>query len=147
MKNKFILILLSILVFSCGNDDSSDSNQTERLIGQWKITQRIVDGNQNELGECEPFSVYTYNENNTYTELHYAAVANTECLDNPSVEFNGSWQKNSETSYSFTDSNNETSDVMIEFDSNNSFTITFSALSNPNDPIIQTIAENYNRIE
>ena len=84
---------------------------------------------------------------NTYTELFYAAVANTECLDNPSVEFNGSWQKNSETSYSFTDSNNETSDVIIEFDSNNSFTKTFSALSNPNDPIIRTIAENYNRIE
>jgi hypothetical protein len=147
MKNKFILILLSIIVFSCGNDDSSEANEAERLIGQWKITQRIVNGDQSDLGECEPLSVYTYNENGTYTELYYAAVANTECLDNPSVEFNGRWQKNSENSYSVTGYNNETTDIMIEFDSNNSFTKTFSVLSNPNDPIILVIAENYNRIE
>ena len=93
------------------------------------------------------FGVYIYNANGTYTELHYAAVENTECLDNQSVEFNGSWQKKSETHYCFTDSNNETSDVEIEFDSNNSFTLTFSTFLNPNDPVIHTIVENYNRIE
>ncbi|GGH38758.1 hypothetical protein IA57_04425 [Mangrovimonas yunxiaonensis] len=147
MRNNFILILLSTLLLSCGNDDSSNPNNTVNLVGQWKITQRTIDGNENPLGECEPFSTYTYIENGTYSELHYTADANTECLDNPSIEFNGTWQKNSETSYSFTNSNDETSEFLIEFNSNNSFTKTFSTLSNPNDPIIQTITEKFIRIE
>src|SRR5690554_3637037 len=147
MRNNFILILLSILLLSCGNDDSPDSNNAVNLVGQWKITQRTIDRNENPLGECEPFSIYTYNENGTYSELHYAADANTECLDNPSIEFNGTWQKNSETSYSFTNSSNETSEFFIEFNSNNSFTKTSSSFSNPNDPIIQTITEKFIRIE
>lgn len=147
MKNNFILILLSVLLISCGNDDSSDLNEIISIVGQWEITQRTIDGNENSLGECEPFSIYTYNENGTYSELHYAADVNTECLDNPSIEFNGTWQKNSGTSYSFTNSNNETSQFLVEFDSNNTFTKTFSASSNPNDPIVQTIAEKYTRID
>ena len=144
MKHKLTLILIAILLCACNSDDASNSNDIERLIGQWRIQQRTVNGSQTALGECEPFSIYTYNENGTYTELHYAADANTDCLDNPSIEFNGSWQNNDGTSYSFTDSNNETSEVTIEFDSNNSFTRTFS-VSSPDGSI--TIVEDYDRIE
>ena len=89
----------------------------------------------------------TYNENGTYLELLYAADEDSECLDNPSIEVNGTWQKINATTYSFTTSNNETSELIIEFNSNDTFQITFSTFSNPNDPAIQTIIETYNRIE
>ncbi|MGB0524223.1 MAG: lipocalin family protein [Flammeovirgaceae bacterium] len=146
MKSKFALILLSIILFSCDDDDSSAVTEGN-LIGQWTIVQRMVDGSEMALGECEPFSIYTYNEDSTYNELHYAAVANSACLDNPSTEFNGTWQKNAGTSYSFTNSNNQTSEVVIEFASNNSITITSSEVTDPNGPVIQTITEKFDRIE
>ena len=98
-------------------------------------------------GKSQPFNIYTYNADGTYSELIYAADANSDCLNNPSVEFTGTWQKNNDTSYSFTNSSNVTSDVAIEFNSNNSFSLTIAALSDPNDPVFQTIVENYSRIE
>ena len=147
MKHKFILILSVILLFSCGDDDSASSSNTDALIGQWKIVQRLINGTQSALEQCEPFNMYTYNENGTYLELLYAADEDSECLDNPSIEVNGTWQKINATTYSFTTSNNETSELIIEFNSNDTFQITFSTFSNPNDPAIQTIIETYNRIE
>lgn len=147
MRTKVLLILLSVILSSCGNEDSSEVNVSATLIGQWQITQRTIDGNDNGLYECEPYSVYTYRVDGTYSELHYAADVGTECLDNPSIEFTGTWQVNSESNYSFTNANDETSEVFIVFDSNNSFTAIVSQLSNPIDPVIQTVAERFIRIE
>ena len=147
MKNKLLIIIISILLSSCKSDDSPSNNNTEKLIGQWEIVQRNVNGVESLLGECEPFAIYSYNEDGTYSELLYAAVLNSECLDNPSVEFTGTWLKNSDNSYSFTNSNNITSEFIIEFISNDSFTSTFSEFTNSNDPLIGTVVERFNRIQ
>lgn len=128
---------------SCKNDDSSS---IENLIGQWKIVQRTLNGIDYPLGECEPFNIYTYNEDGTYSELIYTAVANSECLDNPNVEFTGTWEKG-DTLYIFNNSNSETSEVIIEFTSNNSFTKTNSGLTFQNEPVISTLIEKFERIQ
>lgn len=147
MKNNYLILILSIIIVSCGNDDGSDnSNTIENLIGEWKITQRIINGNEDTLGACEPFNMYTSNEDGTYTELLYAAALNSDCLNNTSIEFTGTWQNNNNNTYSFTNSNNITSEFLIEFFSNNSFYKISTALSNPNDPVLATITEKYERI-
>ena len=144
MKFKLI-VLLSLFALACGNDDSTNQDNTELLVGQWNLTQRIINNTQSTLGACEPFSVYTYSEDGTYSELHYAAEINTTCIENQSILFNGTWERNSNGQYRFTNSNSETSEVLIEFDTNNSFVKTFSSISNPNDPVIQTVQERYER--
>ena len=144
MKNKYLILILSALIYSCGNVD--DSNNSENLNGEWKITQRIVNENEDTLGECEPFNVYTYYSNGTYSELFYAAVTNSDCLNNTSIEFTGTWQKGSDGIYTFTNSNTMSSDYLIEFLSDDSFKKTATSLSNPNDPILTTIIEKYTRI-
>ncbi|OUS00995.1 hypothetical protein A9Q86_09630 [Flavobacteriales bacterium 33_180_T64] len=147
MKSFFLILIISFTTISCGNDDDSINNNSEKLIGNWKIIQRLVDNTESTLGECESFSEYSYNQSGTYNELYYAAVINSDCLNNPSIEFIGTWEKNNSNTYSFTNSQNEVSEFTIEFSSNTSFSKTFTSLFNINDPIIQTITEEYIRIE
>ena len=147
MIKRILALIFTVTLFACGNDDDNNtSNNNDALVGQWKITSRTVDGQSVALGECEPFSVYTYNQTGTYTELHYAADQNSDCLNNPSTEFSGTWQKLGSNNYRFTNMTNEALNATIEFDSNNSFTKTFLGFPDIEDEVLNTVIEIYVRI-
>ncbi len=140
---KYILIIYSALLISCSNDDNLDS-----IVGQWAIIERTVNGIDNPLGECEPFGILTFNEDGTFSVLLYVAIANTNCLDNPTSEFTGTWANDNNTyivtSYNIADFEDGLINIIIEFETSNSIVITTSDTSDPNNSF--TVTERYQRI-
>lgn len=147
---RVIYFLSSILFFntSCDtNDDSGNPLQSFTIVGTWNITSRTVDVIEEALGECEPFNVYNYEANGTYIETIYAAVqGSSSCLDNPFVEFTGTWTKNFDDTYKFTNSDNQVSNRTIIFLNANEFYFEYNVISSDTDPTIVIIRETYSKI-
>lgn len=148
---KRLLCALFVILFlnmSCDSgDDSGAAPQTFTIIGTWNISQRTVDEVEEALGECEPVNTYTYNANGSYSEIIYAAdQGSTSCLNNPSVEFTGTWTKNFDNSYKFTNSENVVTTRNIIFVNINEFYYEFNVLNSTTDPTIATIRETYIKI-
>lgn len=145
---KKFYLLSGILVFLLQNCDSNSSNSANStsIVGTWKITERTLDGTDVPLGECEPENTYTYNGNGTYLyKLYSADEGSSACLDNPFEEFTGTWTKNFDGTYKFTDSNNEESTYEIKFMSNSEFYYEYTEFSSDTDPTIVTVKETFKK--
>ena len=122
--NRFI-ILISLILVNCGDSYDTPSNPNS-IIGDWSISARSINNQSVTLGECEPFSIYTFNSDGSYSELIYAAVLNSDCLNNPSITFEGTWEALGESNYRFINSS-ETFEATIIFSETSQFTRTYGS--------------------
>ena len=93
--NVFLSLLLIIVSFSCSSDDDgSDDNQNEtsQLVGTWKITEKVENGETISLiPGCEAESGYIFQSDNRYIENDFGTVNlgdSTRCDDDG---IPGSW--------------------------------------------------------
>ncbi len=95
-KNTFVTaVLLSLFFISCNSDDdggNNNENETSGLVGTWKITERIEDGETIALiPGCEAESGYVFQSDNRYIENDFVTVNlgnDTRCDDDG---IPGSW--------------------------------------------------------
>lgn len=84
--NLLLTLLLSTIIFSCGNDDSNDNMETSEIVGTWKLLSRSF-FNQTiteNLTDCEKQSYIQFKGDNTYYEQTYVTLEDGEtnpCLD------------------------------------------------------------------
>ncbi len=93
--NLFLSLLLTIVLFSCNNDDDTpndNENQNSELMAVWKITTKIENGVAITLiPGCEAESGYTFRPDNRYIENDFGTVNlgdSTRCDDDG---IPGSW--------------------------------------------------------
>lgn len=134
------LIFLGLILLGCSNSDESVESSNS-IVGEWRITARSVNDQNSPLGECESFSIYTFNSDLSYTELVYAAVVNSDCLNNPSITFEGSWEQLEDNRIRFSNSS-ETFEALISFNGPNQFQRTYD----PEDPVINKLSETFAKI-
>lgn len=134
--NRFV-ILICLILLNCGDSYDAPSNPNS-IIGNWSISARSINEQSVPLGECEPFSVYTFNSDGSYSELIYAAVQNSDCLNNPSITFEGTWEALGESNYRFIN-NSETFEASIVFSGASQFT----RIYDPEDPQISSVSETF----
>ena len=145
MKRLILVLTVFTLVFSsCSSDDDSNSSvENYSIIGEWTITQRIVNGVEEAIGECEPTSIYRYSADGSYYEKHYAAVLGSSCLENPFFEVNGDWSKEDNETYIVATAQG-TSSFKINFITENTHKLEDEIL-NDEGTVIATIIEYYTR--
>ena len=56
MRKLKLITIIFILLTSCSKDDS------EFIVGQWKVTARFESQTQVELNECDEFVIYEFSE-------------------------------------------------------------------------------------
>ena len=144
MKKLFFSCLVAFLTLvSCSSDDSNDSSL---LLGEWKLIERAINGNNDPLGTCELLNRYTFNSDGTYEVLLYAGDEGTDCSEATTFEVNGTWDYNGGDVFSFTVEGEEPNQVEIEFISNDLFAFEFTETSSPEDPVLVTLREVFERI-
>ena len=130
MRSILLTGFICAFLTSCSNDDDNNSGQEFTIVGEWEITQRFINNQEQQLGECEPFTIYRYNSDGTYYERAYAADLNSPCLQNPFIEFNGNWS-NSGSTYTISFTGPNTADIFdVQFISQNSFSSEFDVVDN-----------------
>ncbi len=91
--NLFLSLLLTIILFSCSNDDDGvNENQISELVGTWKITEKIENGATISLiPGCEAESGYIFQSDNRYIENDFGTVnlGNSTRCDDDGIP--GSW--------------------------------------------------------
>jgi hypothetical protein len=119
--------------------------RTRQVLLELGVSQNVVWMETDvALGECEAENTYTYNANGTYSYIIYSVVeGSVSCLDNPFEERTGSWTKNFDGTFKFTDSNNEESNYDLKFVSNSEFYFEYTELSSGADPTLVTVRETY----
>lgn len=75
LKYSCILTFISLILFSCRNDESNDSNNTSKIVGKWQLSEVLINGvvdNPNSSNAiydpCDYKSWIRYNSDGTIDE-------------------------------------------------------------------------------
>ena len=63
MKNIFKVIILIFFFQSCSNE--SNQNNNDFIVGKWKAIERYRSDVQIDLGICDPYMLYEFNQDNS----------------------------------------------------------------------------------
>lgn len=99
MKNKIVLFLLGLVLFSCSSDDSSNNFSDEKIIGKWNLVGTSVNGGslqdyqhecltKNDFQEFFPNHELTFNGYNSACELVENEVSAWELKGNKLIVSN-----------------------------------------------------------
>lgn len=90
MKQKFLLVFATILLFSsCGNDDNENNqNGIKPIVGTWKMSKTmIISGSNNtilrstHITGCEAQNTFEFGQNQNFS-IKYYTKNNIECIPN-----------------------------------------------------------------
>lgn len=94
MKKLSVILLASILSFSlssCSDDEDEDVAQISLTGGVWKIVDFSIEGERQELDECEQLETFEFNEDNTFVQQQFTLNEETgECEADPALT--GTWE-------------------------------------------------------
>lgn len=124
---KIIKLIMCFLLFagiaSCSNDDDGDSNMppaNDPILGEWRLDQVILDGEEEEIGDCEAQTRINFLEDGTVTFEEYFPL-DEECI---LEEYTENWEPRGNNVYRFTDEDGDSYNVTVVFSSDkNAFTI------------------------
>jgi|GEM_PF-3405832 len=72
MKKLILLLGLTTLLFSCSSNDDSNNNQTENIVGSWKIISIIdIDDNSKTAEPCDLETLFIIKADNTYSNQNF----------------------------------------------------------------------------
>lgn len=120
----FLSLFLFIGIASCSSDDDGNSNgpvANDPIIGQWKMQSFILDGEPQEITECEARSILEFFANGNVTSTDFYEDFDTgECISEISTQ---KWQNMGNNVYRIKEGNQFT-DMTVDFSAdNNAFTI------------------------
>jgi len=69
--NLYIGIFIAVLLFNSCSSDHNDIQNTEKIIGKWRLSQLIIDNVDQQVSECEKKMTIEVFENGTYLESDY----------------------------------------------------------------------------
>lgn len=82
MKHNLILLLfISVLSFSCSDDDSPNTTNTDNsiLLGRWECYKEIIDGETYSPNECERTKLIFLTNNKATRESYMSNFNSGEC--------------------------------------------------------------------
>ncbi len=100
---KKLMLFISILIVaislkSCSSNDNDELQSVEKVIGKWRLSQIIINNENQQISECEKKTTLEVFENGTYTEKDYLYNdSDTECLLFDVV--NGTWESLGNSTY------------------------------------------------
>lgn len=113
--NLFIGIFIAALLFSSCSSDNNDNQNTEKIIGKWRLSQLIIDNVDQQVSECEKKMTIEIFENGSYTEKDFEYDdALTQCVLYDLV--NGTWENLGNSMYKM--SGLDTPSVKVTLDGN-----------------------------
>ena len=102
---KKLILLLSVCTLaltSCGSDDDvSQIEQSDVIIGTWKYSMSLVNGVDDGLLPCENEDSFVFDSNGTVLETYYDEAADGSCFIGES--YTSTWTNNGNGSYSLID--------------------------------------------
>ena len=108
-------------VASCSDDEiNNGSADGNRVVGEWKLNQSLLNGEEVEIGECENQSRIEFFANGTVTTTQYY-FDEEGCVSDVYTE---DWEYLGNNVYRFTDEEGSYNATLIFSNNNNSFTIT-----------------------
>ena len=116
---KFLVLFLSLAVFTaCSNDDDTDSNSPDPILGTWALVQVSAPLNTQFCMDKE--STITFNADKTLSSTFYLTEANCTATTSP-----GNWSNKGNSIYTITVPMME-GDLQgtVNFSSANKFTFT-----------------------
>jgi len=113
---KKILLLMSALImaisFNSCSDDNDDNQNSEKIVGIWRLSQLYINNIDQQINECEKKMTIEVFENGTYIEKDYEYnELLTECLLYDQV--NGTWENLGNSMYTM--SGLDTPSVKVTF--------------------------------
>lgn len=98
----FIKTLIVLILVSCTNSNDNISQDTQRIIGDWKPVSEVqyVDGTKktNDF-TCSEMTTYRFLDNGNYTfSLFYMNKDNT-CIKNTEYNISGTWEHLNDDNY------------------------------------------------
>ncbi len=118
MKNKFLILslLVSSFFIACSSDDDGGNNN-DPIVGSWKYTGLIEDGEEIEISECDMLDTMVFNTDGTFhSSTYYDSDSGCE-LDS---EGPGTWENKGEGDYVFMyESDEDEYEFEITFSNNN----------------------------
>ena len=136
-----LLLVLTLSLSNCSDDDNnSETNETDLIIGKWKLTERIEDGTELTITNCELDNFIEFLSDGTISDTYYEpnpSIMN-ECVE--FVDNSGSWNKISDSNYNIIlDEGDLDYNASISFSQNNTIhTQTYT---------IEDGGENYNYVD
>lgn len=128
MKTIKLILLAAIIACttaSCSSDDDSNNGDVADfntlIIGQWRLTSEVINGEPEPLDDCETSSTITFSEDNDENECEtetpdvstYTISGNTVTISYDGGSDSGSIEtlNNSTLTFSFTDSFGDETEV------------------------------------
>ena len=136
-----LLLVLTLSLSNCSDDDNnSETNETDLIIGKWKLTERIENGTELTITNCELDNFIEFLSDGTISDTYYEpnpSIMN-ECVE--FVDNSGSWNKISDSNYNIVlDEGDLDYNASISFSQNNTIhTQTYT---------IEDGGENYNYVD
>ena len=125
---KALKLLLTLFLFiglaSCSDDDDSkNSSEGDRIVGEWRMQSSSYDGEEYIPNECEAQSSIKFFSNGTVTFKEYWEEWETEeCISETGSE---EWEYIGNNIYKITDEDDDVNTFEIKFSNNNkTFTVT-----------------------
>lgn len=122
MRNKFLMLSLLVGSFftACSSDDDGGNNNdlnNDPIVGSWKYTGLIEDGEEVEISECDMLDTMVFNADGTFTSrTHYDSDSGCG-IDS---EGPGIWENKGEGDYVFMyESDEDEYEFEITFSNNN----------------------------
>ena len=79
MKKVLFFVLISIVLSSCSSSDDNNTSNSEFIVGLWKITQRIENGNEVELTQCDPVIIHEFRFDNSMKSSQTSIIPGVVC--------------------------------------------------------------------
>ena len=135
----FSILMMGLFVISCSNDDdSSDNNNVDRIVGTWKVSDVKLNGLSvyfvlSQMQEAACILETEIQANNDYTAVIKTYMqnpdsTNIDCLAGP--EETGTWTKQEDDTYIVSYNGQEASQE-IDFNGNNEFDIVYMMEGEP----------------
>jgi len=112
----FTGVLIAAMSFiSCSNNDGNDSQNPDKIIGKWRLSQLFINNVDMQVSECEKMMTIEVFENGTYVEKDFEYDdAFTDCVLYDLI--NGTWESMGNSMYKMSGLN--TSSIKVTFDGN-----------------------------
>jgi len=91
---RFLFLLCAVFAISaCSKDDDENNNPTDKIVGEWRLTEMRVDGSNFPLFPCDDLCSITFRENGTSIESIYQDDFEGGCTFVASYRYPGTWEK------------------------------------------------------
>jgi len=128
IKNRFMkkfrilfLLVLTLSLTNCSNDDnSSETNKVDLIIGKWKLIERTEDGTELTISGCELENFTEYLSDGKVKDTYYEPDSENigECIE--FIDNSGNWNNISDSNYNITlDDGDLDYNALISFTQNN----------------------------